>query len=69
MLEGGWVTHKNTRHSREVPWLSCEREPALLVATKQYFNGETYLTRYLLWLMPKISNLGHTGLFASSTEN
>ena len=60
MLVGGWVPHKNTRNSREVPWLPGEREPALQVATKKYFNGDSYLTGYLLWLIPKMSNLGHT---------
>ena len=57
MLVGGWVPHKNTRNSREVPWLPGEREPALQVATKKYFNGDSYLTQYLLWLITKMSNL------------
>ena len=37
---GALCKYSNARHSRGVPWQSCEREPALQAATNQHCHTE-----------------------------
>ena len=39
-IQGWWGPSAKTRHSKEVPWQSCEQEPALKVATNQHCHTE-----------------------------
>jgi len=39
-IEDWWGPHKNSRHSREVPWQLWEQEPALQAVTTQHCHTE-----------------------------
>jgi len=39
-IRGWWGPHQNARHSREIPWQPCEREPASQLATNQLRHTE-----------------------------
>ena len=46
---GWWGPCTNTRHSREVLWQPCEREPALQEATNQHRHTEATSVEKLTW--------------------
>ena len=48
-IQGRWGSRTNTRHSREVPWQLCEREPALQAATNQHRHTEGTSVEKLTW--------------------
>ena len=44
-----WKPRENTRHSMEVPWQPCEREPALQAANNQNRQTEGTSVKKLTW--------------------
>ena len=48
-IQGWWGPRANTRHSREVPWQPCEREPALQAATNRHRHTEGTSVEKLTW--------------------
>ena len=48
-IKSWWGPRENTRHSMQVPWHPCEREPALQAANNQNQHTEGTSLKKLTW--------------------